>query len=117
MFAHFMGDLRVHLPTPRWAVFDQKRQDSRAPPSLFTWSHPEQHFLFPQVKKIFKEKCFADVEEVKQKTTEALKGIKIYKFKNCFEQWRKLFNRCAASNGEYFEGDWSFKHVRINTHF
>ena len=30
-----------------------------------------------------------DVEEVKQKMAEALKGIKI-EFKNCFEQWEKM---------------------------
>ena len=36
---------------------------------------------------------------------EALKGIKINEFKNCFEQWKKRLNRCTASNGEYFEGD------------
>ena len=45
------------------------------------------------------------MEEVKQKTAEALKGIKIDKFKNCFEQWNKHLDRCIASNGEYFEGD------------
>ena len=41
------------------------------------------------MKKVIKGKCFADVEEMKQKTAEALKGIKIDKFKNCFEQWKK----------------------------
>ena len=46
------------------------------------------------------------MEEVKQKTAEALKGIKIDKFKNCSEQWEKgLLNRCIASSEEYFEGD------------
>ena len=35
----------------------------------------------------------------KQKVAEALKGIKIYKFKNCFEQWEKHLDRCIASNG------------------
>ena len=45
------------------------------------------------------------MEEVKQKTTETLKGIKIDEFKNCFEQWEKCLNRRIASNGEYFEGD------------
>ena len=48
---------------------------------------------------------FADVEEVKQKMAEALKGIKIDKFKNCFEEQKKCLDRCIASNGEYFEGD------------
>ena len=56
------------------------------------------------MKKVLKGKCFADVEEVKQKTAEALKGIKIDKFKNCFEQWKHL-NRYTASIGKYFEGD------------
>ena len=41
------------------------------------------------------------------KTAEVLKGIKIGKFKNCFEQGKKHLNSCIASNGEYFEGDWS----------
>ena len=42
-------------------------------------------FLFPGMKKFLKGKCFADVEEVKQKMAKALKSIKIDKFKNCFE--------------------------------
>ena len=57
---------------------------------------PSKFFVcFPQMKKVLKGKHFVDVEEVKQtkktKTkkknpAEALKGIKIDKFKNCFEQ-------------------------------
>ena len=47
---------------------------------------PEQFFLFLPWKKVLKGKHFADVEEVKQKTAEALKGIKIDEFKNCFQQ-------------------------------
>ena len=55
------------------------------------------------------------MEEVEQKkTAEALKGIKIDEFKNCFEEWEKHLNMCIASNGEYVEGD-MFKHVRIDT--
>ena len=30
------------------------------------------------------------MEEVKQKMAEALKAIKIDKFKNCFEQWKNI---------------------------
>ena len=45
--------------------------------------------LFSGIEKVLKGKDFADVEEVKQKLAEALKGIKIAKFKNCFEQWGK----------------------------
>ena len=45
-----------------------------------------------------------NVEEVRQKTAEAL-NIKIDEFKNSFEQWKKCLRRGIASNGEYFEGD------------
>ena len=41
------------------------------------------------MKKVLKGKHFVDVEEMEQKT-EALIGIKINKFKNCFEQWKVL---------------------------
>ena len=56
-------------------------------------------------EKSLKGKCFADVEEVKQKMAEALKGIKIAKFENCFERWEKSLIGCVASNREYFEGN------------
>ena len=39
--------------------------------------------LVSWMKNILKGKHFADVEEVKQKMAEALKGIKIYEFKHC----------------------------------
>ena len=57
------------------------------------------------MKKVLKGKHFADVEEVKQKTAEALKGIKIDEFKNCFEQGTKGLDRCISSNGACFDGD------------
>ena len=60
------------------------------------------------MKNVLKGKHFADMEEVKQKMAEELKGIKIDKFKNCFEQWKSCLDRCIASNGESFEGDWSW---------
>ena len=49
------------------------------PPSLFMQG--TFFFLFPWMKKVLKGKCFADVEEVKQKMAEAVKGIKIDEFK------------------------------------
>ena len=57
---------------------------------LFTRSHLESLFSFPCLKKVLKGKHFADVEEVKQKMAEALKGIKIDEYKNFFEQWKRV---------------------------
>ena len=51
---------------------------------------PSEFFLFPRMTKFLKGKHLANVEEVKQKTAEALKGIIIDEFKNCFEQWKYM---------------------------
>ena len=93
------------------AIFDQKQHDPCDPPSLFTESRPQVTFFvyFPGVKKVLKGKHFPDVEEVKQTMANALKGIKIDEFKNCFQQW-KIHLGYITSDGEY-----EFKCVRINT--
>ena len=86
MFAHF-GWVIYENTCPQWsersAVFDQKWHDPHAPPSLFTRSCLSNSFV-SQMKKLLKGKHFANLEKVKQKTAEALKGIKIDEFKNCF---------------------------------
>ena len=61
-------------------------------------------FLFPRMKRNLKGKRFQNVEEVREKTTEALKAITLQEFQNCFE-WKKRWNKCIDSQGEYFEGD------------
>ena len=57
------------------AVFDQKWHDPGAPPS------PQATFVSPDGKNPQRE-TFCHVEEMKQKTAEALKGIKIDEFQN-----------------------------------
>ena len=83
-----MGDLQAHLPhhAECSAVFGQKQHDPHTPPPYSPNLAPSDIFLFPQIKKVPKGECFADVEEMKQKMAEALKGIKIKEFKNWFEQ-------------------------------
>ena len=49
-----------------------------------------EYFLFPQMKKVLKGKCFADVEEVKQNTAEALKAIKINKCKTVLSSGKSV---------------------------
>jgi hypothetical protein len=55
------------------------------------------------MKKVLKRKCFADVEEVKKKTMEALKGITLQEFQDCFENRKTRLDQCIATNGQYFE--------------
>jgi hypothetical protein len=41
------------------------------------------------MKRNLKGKRFQNVEEVREKTTEALKAITLQEFQNCFERWKK----------------------------
>ena len=66
---------------------------------------PRDFFLFPRMKIDLKGKHFQNVEEVREKMTEALKAITLQEFQNCFEQWKKRWDKCIDSQGEYFEGD------------
>ena len=66
---------------------------------------PCDFFLFPRLKRDLKEKCFQNVKEVREKMTEALKAITLQEFQNYFEQWKKRWDNCIDSQGEYFEGD------------
>ena len=73
--------------------------------------------MFPWIEKVLRGKHFADVEEVKQKTSEALKGIKIAEFKNCFEQWKKVLIGVLHQVEGTFKVTDRFKHVKLNTQF
>ena len=53
---------------------------------------PRGFFVSP-MKKVLKGKHFANVKDVRQKTTETLKGINIDEFKNCFEQRKPCLGR------------------------
>ena len=63
---------------------------------------PDDFFCVPWLKKFLKGKRLANVEEVKQKMAEALKGIKINEFKN----WKKKILIGILHHMEsVFEGD------------
>ncbi|PNF38844.1 hypothetical protein B7P43_G10209 [Cryptotermes secundus] len=66
---------------------------------------PVRLFLFPRMNRDMKGKHFADVAEVKEKTTEALSSISKDEFRQCFEKWNKRLDKCISVSGEYFEGD------------
>ena len=78
---------------------------------MTTASHPPpdlahcDFFLFPRMMRDLKGKHFQNVEEVREKTMEVLKTITLQEFQNCFEQWKKRWDKFIDSQGEYFEGD------------
>jgi len=66
---------------------------------------PNDFFLFPKIKEIFKGRYFDDIDDIRSKTTAALKAIPQNQFQNCFEWWTRRWHRCIASQTEYFVGD------------
>ena len=64
------------------------------------------------MKRNLKRKHFQNVEDVRERTTEALKAIALQEFQNCFEQWKKQWDKCIDSQGEYFEGNKILEMVR-----
>ena len=88
-FAHFMiGDLQMDVPIlyQMFRSFWPKMTQLLCPTLPICPISPKQlNFVSPD-EKCNQRESFANVEEVKQKMEESLKGIKIDKFKNCFDK-------------------------------
>jgi len=58
-------------------------------------------FLFPKLKSSLKGRRFQTVEEIEENSTQDLRAIP----QNTFQNWKKRWERCIKSGGQYFEGD------------
>ena len=87
------------------AVSHEKRHDNGFAPPLLPGPGNLRFFPVSKMKRDLKGKRFQNVEKVREKKTEALKAITLQEFHNCFEQWKKRWDKCIDSQGEYFEGD------------
>ncbi|GFT11352.1 putative transposase [Trichonephila clavipes] len=48
---------------------------------------------------------FGTLENIQTAVTDQLKAIPISEFHQCYKEWKKRLQRCAASEGSDFEGD------------
>jgi len=58
-------------------------------------------FLFPKLKSTLKGGRFDTIDEIQKNLTKELFTIS----KEAFQSWQKRWERCVASEGNYFEGD------------
>ena len=86
-------------------IFNQKQHDSASPPAIFTQSRSARLLFIPPNEKSPQRKTFCGRGRGEEKKTEALKGITLTEFQDCFEKRKTRSDRCIASNGQYFEGD------------
>jgi hypothetical protein len=60
--------------------------------------------LFPKLKMKLKGRSFETVSDIKRQSQAVLDSIKEIYFDNAFEAWKKLWDCCIRSQGDYFEG-------------
>nr|APL98296.1 truncated putative DD34D transposase [Bactrocera tryoni] len=66
---------------------------------------PCDFFLFSTLKYPLRGTRFDSIEDIKTNSTRELKAIPESAYKKCFDDWKKRWHMCIASNGCYFEGD------------
>ena len=62
-------------------------------------------FLFPKLKPSQKGRQFQVVEEIEENSLRDLCAIPQNTFQDVLQNWKKHWEQCIKSGGEYFEGD------------
>jgi ABC-type polar amino acid transport system ATPase subunit len=57
------------------------------------------------VGALFKKFCLFGHAEIQENAIRELRAIKESAFQKAFQQWKKRWEQCIASRGDYFEGD------------
>jgi transposase len=66
---------------------------------------PADIFLFPKLKTTLKGRHFQIIEEIQENATRELHAITESALQEAFQQWKKRWEWCIASRGDYVEGD------------
>jgi len=66
---------------------------------------PADFFLFPKLKTTLKGRRFETIEEIKENAIRELHALTESAFQEAFQQWKKRWERCIASSGDYSEGN------------
>ena len=83
-----------------------KQETIVAPQTLYSPDlAPADFFLFPKLKSTLKGRRIQTVEEIKENSLQNLRAIPQNTFQDAFQNWKKRWELCINSRGEYFEGD------------
>jgi len=66
---------------------------------------PADFFLFPKLQTTLKGRRFRTIEDNQEIAIRELRAITESVFQEAFQQWKKRWERCIASRGDYFERD------------
>jgi len=84
-----------------------KHQTSIVPHSPFSpdLAPADFFFLFPKLKTTLKGCRFQTIEEIQENAIRELRAITESAFQEAFQQWKKHWEWCITSRGDYFEGE------------
>jgi hypothetical protein len=68
---------------------------------------PPDFTLFPKLKIKLKGRRFETMSDIQRESQAVLDSIIENDFNGAFEAWKKLWDHCMHSQGDYFEGDGS----------
>ena len=66
---------------------------------------PSDFFILPKLKIKLKRRRFQTLEEIQGESQAVLNTLRENNFQECFKNWQRRWDRCQASEGDYFEGD------------
>ena len=66
---------------------------------------PCDFFLFSKMKLKLKGRRFDTITEIQAETQKVLNTLTEKDFQEAFQKWRRWWDRCLHSGGNYFEGD------------
>ena len=66
---------------------------------------PSDFSLFPKLKMKLKGRSFQTLEEIQTESQSVLNTLRENDFQERLKNWQRRWNRCQASEGDYFEGD------------
>jgi len=66
---------------------------------------PAYFYLFSKLKSSLKGRRFQKVEEIEENSIRDLRAVPQNTFQDAFQHWKKRWERCIKSGGEYFVGD------------
>jgi len=66
---------------------------------------PADFFVFPKLKTTLKGRRLQTIKEIQENAIRELRAVTESAFQEAFQQWKKRWERCIASRGDYFEGE------------
>jgi len=75
------------------------------PPYSLDFLAPADFFLFPKLKTTLKGCHFQTIGDSQENAVREMRAITESAFQEAFQQWKKRWEQCIASRGDYFEGD------------